>query len=120
MAGGYRSKTKKWHISYEESDAESEDLNVRVLLDSLHDDTKRSKASISKEPIALINAIFTDDEDESLKYFVSEVKFSEEFGCFCCFCVPYDGNEIKSKALAAKAMKENKYTDDCVLYHQII
>ena len=52
---------------------------------------------------------------EVVKDFVSEVKFSEEFGYrVCCFCVPFDGDAIISKALAAKAKKENKYTDDCV------
>ena len=35
-SGGYNSKTKKWHVSYL-SDAESEDLNIKDLLSSLHD-----------------------------------------------------------------------------------
>ena len=89
---------------------------MRELSDSLRNDTKRSKAAIAKEHIDLIDAICEDDEDESPQYFVSEVKFSEEFGYLVCFffCVPFDGDAIISKAFAAKAKKENKYTDDCL------
>ena len=88
---------------------------MRELSDSLRNDTKRSKAAIAKEHIDLIDAICEDDEDESPQYFVSEVKFSKEFGNrACCFCVPYDGNAIQSKTFAAKAKKENNYTDSCV------
>ena len=75
----------------------------------------RSTASIAKETIDLANAIFEDNGDKSLQYFVSEVKFEEEFGYrVCCFCVPFDGDAIISKALAAQVKKGNKYTDDCV------
>lgn len=38
VPGGFSKKTKKWHIHYFESDAESEDLNVRDILSSLHTD----------------------------------------------------------------------------------
>ena len=37
VPSGYNSKTKKWHIHYFESDAESEDLNIHEVLASLHD-----------------------------------------------------------------------------------
>ena len=88
---------------------------MRELSDSLRNDTKRSKAAIAKEHIDLIDAICEDDEDESPQYFVSEVKFSKEFGDrVCCFCVPFDDDAIISKTFAATAKKENKYTDDCI------
>ena len=35
VPGQYNQRTKKWHISYNDSDAESEDLNVKDVLERL-------------------------------------------------------------------------------------
>lgn len=35
VPGEYNSRTKKWHVSYKDSDVESEDLNINDVLCSL-------------------------------------------------------------------------------------
>ena len=35
VPGEYKSRTKKWHVSYKDSDVESEDLNINDVLCSL-------------------------------------------------------------------------------------
>ena len=37
VPGKYNPRTKKWHISYNDSDAESEDLNIKDVLERLVD-----------------------------------------------------------------------------------
>ena len=59
VTDGYDPRSKKWHVSYF-SDAESEDLNIKDVLNSLYDDiakTSKTRAS-SKQPSDPL-----DDED---------------------------------------------------------
>ena len=61
VTDGYDARSKKWHVSYF-SDAESEDLNIKDLLNSLYDDTAkpsktRASAKQSSDPL-------DDEEDE--------------------------------------------------------
>ena len=56
VTGGYNKKKKKWRIYYDNSDADSEDWNIKELLGILRGAKKYTK----------IIAIFTDDEDETL------------------------------------------------------
>ena len=114
VPGGYNSKTKKWHISYF-SDAESEDLNIKDVLSSLHDGTAKPTTSrATKIPTSLLHKVFTDDEDENAAYYVSEVKYSADFDQICCFCVPYAGNLERAKELSQEAKSSKRYRDDCI------
>ena len=43
-----------------------------------------------------------------------EVKYSSEYDAVCCFCVPFDDDADKLKALADKAKATNQYGEDCI------
>ena len=111
VTGGYNRTTKKWHIHYDESDAESEDLSVDEILEDL----RNASLDVIRDRPELVNAIFVDDEDESLSYMVSEVNITSEFKSLaCCFCVPYEGDIEKAKEIATMVKKNREYLDENV------
>ena len=78
-------------------------------------DTKKASNTIpSKQQLKLLNKIFTDDEDDTLSFYVSEVKYFSDYGEICCFCVPYHGDVDEAKKLSKSATKKKKYDDDCI------
>ena len=65
VTGGYDAKCKKWHVSYF-SDVESEDLNIKDLLNSLYDETTKTSTTRapSKQPSDLQNVEEVEDSDD--------------------------------------------------------
>jgi hypothetical protein len=46
-------------------------------------------------------------------YYVAVVRYFPDFNQVCCFCVPYNDNNLKAaRDLAAKAKYQNVYDDD--------
>ena len=48
----------------------------------------------------LLHQVFADDEDPSLKFYVTNVQYYASFDAVCCFCVPYHGDVAAAKLLA--------------------
>ena len=90
---------------------------MKDLLSSLpENDAKESSGNRmpSKNELNLVKKVFTDDVDDSLSYYVSEVKYDSEYEEVCCFCVPYDGDSGKAKELSKSAKKANDYKEECI------
>jgi hypothetical protein len=92
-------------------------LNVKDLLSSLPENNAKEssgKRIPSKNELKLIKKIFTDDEDDSLSYYVSEVKYNSDFDEVCCFCVPHGGDIEKTEELSKSAQQAMIYDHECI------
>ena len=83
-----------------------------MSIDEILEDLRNASLDVIRDRPELVNAIFLDDEDESLSYMVSEVNITSEFkGLACCFCVPYEEDINKAKEIATMVKKNHEYHD---------
>ena len=63
-----------------------------------------SKEVPKHRDLKLLHKVFADDEDPSLKFYVTNVKYYSSFDAVCCFCVPYKSCWPKTYATRAMPM----------------
>ena len=82
-----------------------------AVLDSVKPGPGESKTTVSSKEVPkprelkLLHAVFADDEDPTMQFYVTDVKYYASFDAVCCFCVPYHGDVAAAKLLAVDLCK---------------
>ena len=78
--------------------------------------TVSSKEVPKPRELKLLHTVFADDEDPTMQFYVTDVKYYASFDAVCCFCVPYHGDVAAAKLLAVdlcKSSNADDYIYDC-------
>lgn len=74
----------------------------------------KKKLAASSAQLALINKIFSDDEDPKLQYFIADVKWCDLYNDICCYCLPYEDNEDDLMAHKDELIHSRDYSEDLI------